>query len=152
MAPRSTYPEEIIHAEREIPACSVSVHHEKVVHVQTKSIREEEDNVSIGSLWGGFGNVGVDAVDFLDGSCWLSIVEIAFETAQIGWFCEYFIHSFVLLFSAVIPVVLIQWKEVRGAVLGGLICSRHNLPYGGETRLVLPGTIRYFSRYYAESR
>lgn len=151
MAPRLTYPEEVIHAQREIPTRSIGVHHEEVVHMQTKSIREEEDNVSIGSLWGGFGNVGVDAVDLLYGSCWLSIVEIASETAQIGWFCEYFIHSFVLLFSVVILAVLIQLKQVRGAALGELICSRHNLPHGGETRLVLPGTIGYFSHYYTEA-
>jgi hypothetical protein len=78
--------------------------------MQTKSVREEEDNVSIGCLWGGFGNVGVNAVDLLYGTYWLSVVEIAFETAQIGRFCEYFIHSFVLLFSAAILVVLIQLK------------------------------------------
>jgi hypothetical protein len=36
----------------------------------------------------------------LYGSCWLSIVEIAFETAQISWFCEYLIHSVVVPLSA----------------------------------------------------
>ena len=85
---KSTYAQEIVDAEGQVPAGSICVHHKHTINVKPECVWEEQQDIAICDLGIRRSDVCINALDLDRLSSRLALMEITLEAAQVGWLSE----------------------------------------------------------------